>query len=70
MRNFKSASSELDLTGLQGPPRLPLPAAVPGFPRYTVTGNSSTGWFNLTITAARLEDEGEFECQVNYCNNG
>ena len=37
---------------------------LPGFPRYSVLGSDESGVFNLQITAASLEDEAVYECQV------
>ncbi|KAG8193661.1 hypothetical protein JTE90_024024 [Oedothorax gibbosus] len=39
-------------------------AQIPGFPRYSIIGNSSIGIFDLQILNASLEDEADFECQV------
>lgn len=35
-----------------------------GFPRYSVVGTRAHGEFNLRISNASLEDDGEFQCQV------
>jgi hypothetical protein len=37
---------------------------LPGFPRYSVVGTDESGVFNLQILNATLEDEAEYECQV------
>jgi len=37
---------------------------IPGFPRYTMFGDSRHGVFNLRISNASLDDEAEFQCQV------
>ncbi|XP_051901328.1 nephrin [Pristis pectinata] len=37
---------------------------LPGFPRYSMTGDRSTGVFNLQITRVGLSDEGRYLCQV------
>ena len=38
---------------------------VPGFPRYSIFGDEKDGVHNLRIENARLEDDGEFQCQVS-----
>ncbi|KAF8777665.1 Nephrin like protein [Argiope bruennichi] len=37
---------------------------IPGFPRYSLIGNLSTGIYDLKIINATLEDDEDFECQV------
>ncbi|KAF4524058.1 hypothetical protein B566_EDAN007783 [Ephemera danica] len=37
---------------------------IPGFPRYTMLGDRSSGVYNLKIANATLEDDAEFQCQV------
>ena len=37
---------------------------ITGFPRYSVVGDHSQGVFDLQITDAHMEDEGNYECQV------
>ncbi|XP_041038539.1 nephrin-like, partial [Carcharodon carcharias] len=38
--------------------------SLPGFPRYSVIGNSLAGVFNLQIDNVQLEDDASFQCQV------
>ncbi|KYO34600.1 nephrin [Alligator mississippiensis] len=44
---------------LLGPSR-----GLPGFPRYSLTGDASKGELHLRIVGARLEDDGRYECQA------
>ncbi|XP_078392327.1 nephrin [Cetorhinus maximus] len=37
---------------------------LPGFPRYSVTGNSLAGVFNLQIDNVQLGDDASYQCQV------
>lgn len=37
---------------------------IPGFPRYSVVGDSAHGTYNLKISNASLEDDAEYQCQV------
>lgn len=37
--------------------------SIPGYPRYTMTGSAREGVHNLRIEGARLEDDGDFQCQ-------
>ncbi|RZF33582.1 hypothetical protein LSTR_LSTR015989, partial [Laodelphax striatellus] len=37
---------------------------IPGYPRYSMTGDSSNGVYNLRVVNASLEDDAEFQCQV------
>lgn len=37
---------------------------IPGFPRYSVVGDSAHGIYNLKISNASLEDDAEYQCQV------
>ncbi|KAG8302041.1 hypothetical protein J6590_038779 [Homalodisca vitripennis] len=39
-------------------------SVIPGFPRYSVIGDSKNGVFNLRVVNASLEDDAEFQCQV------
>nr|CAD7460983.1 unnamed protein product [Timema tahoe] len=39
-------------------------AVIPGFPRYSVIGDSRSGVYNLRISNATLDDDAEFQCQV------
>lgn len=39
---------------------------IPGFPRYSMVGDANLGIHNLRIVDAKNEDNGEFQCQVNY----
>jgi hypothetical protein len=39
-------------------------AVIPGFPRYSVVGDSRTGVYNLKILNASLDDDAEYQCQV------
>lgn len=43
-------------------------AVIPGFPRYSVIGDSKNGVFNLRVVNATLEDDAEFQCQVGPAN--
>ncbi|KRX94450.1 Nephrin, partial [Trichinella pseudospiralis] len=36
-----------------------------GYDRYRIVGSRSSGEYNLEISQAKLEDDGEFECQVS-----
>ncbi|KAM8825896.1 nephrin [Synchiropus picturatus] len=38
--------------------------ALPGFPRYSMTGNPKRGQFHLRIDDAQFEDEASYECQA------
>ncbi|XP_076332290.1 nephrin-like isoform X2 [Tachypleus tridentatus] len=38
--------------------------AIPGYVRYSMAGNPDEGVHNLHIKNARLEDDGEYQCQV------
>ena len=38
--------------------------SIPGYSRYSMTGNARDGVHNLRIEKARLEDDGEYQCQV------
>lgn len=38
--------------------------SIPGYPRYTMIGDSSQGIHNLRIENASLEDDAEYQCQV------
>lgn len=38
---------------------------IPGFPRYFMEGSGVDGVHDLRIENAQLEDDGEFQCQVN-----
>ncbi|GFS44577.1 nephrin [Nephila pilipes] len=38
--------------------------SIPGFPRYTLVGNSTVGEYDLKIINATLDDDDDFECQV------
>ncbi|XP_067126819.1 nephrin-like isoform X3 [Centruroides vittatus] len=38
---------------------------IPGYPRYTMVTDEKHGIYNLLIRDVRLDDEGEFQCQVN-----
>ncbi|KAM9782500.1 nephrin [Neosynchiropus ocellatus] len=38
--------------------------ALPGFPRYSMTGNPKRGQFHLRIDNAQFEDEASYECQA------
>uniref|UniRef100_A0A8C4T5C1 NPHS1 adhesion molecule, nephrin n=1 Tax=Erpetoichthys calabaricus TaxID=27687 RepID=A0A8C4T5C1_ERPCA len=44
---------------LLGPDR-----SMPGFPRYSMTGESNKGEFHLKIEHSKLEDDAPYECQV------
>lgn len=37
---------------------------LPEFPRYTMTGSSSDGEFNLQIDNVQMSDDDEYQCQV------
>ncbi|MPC23789.1 Nephrin [Portunus trituberculatus] len=37
---------------------------VPGYPRYSYTGDASRGQHHLTISSVSLSDAGEYQCQV------
>lgn len=37
---------------------------IPGYPRYSVIGDSTSGIYNLRISNASLEDDAEYQCQV------
>jgi hypothetical protein len=39
-------------------------AVIPGFPRYSVVGDSRNGVYNLRILNASLGDDAEYQCQV------
>ncbi|KAJ8876031.1 hypothetical protein PR048_023939 [Dryococelus australis] len=39
-------------------------SVIPGFPRYSVLGDSRSGIYNLKVSNATLEDDAEFQCQV------
>lgn len=39
-------------------------AVIPGFPRYSVVGDSRNGVYNLRIVNASLSDDAEYQCQV------
>lgn len=39
-------------------------AVIPGFPRYSVVGDSRIGVYNLRIVNASLDDDAEYQCQV------
>ncbi|CAH0382334.1 unnamed protein product [Bemisia tabaci] len=39
-------------------------ARIPGYPRYSVVGNTSVGEFHLRISNASLDDDAQFQCQV------
>ncbi|GFG39572.1 hypothetical protein Cfor_01002, partial [Coptotermes formosanus] len=39
-------------------------AIIPGFPRYSVVGDSRNGVYNLRIVNASLDDDAEYQCQV------
>lgn len=43
-------------------------SVIPGFPRYSVIGDSKNGVFNLRVVNASLEDDAEFQCQVGPAN--
>lgn len=47
------------------PPLLGYDRNIPGFPRYSIFGDEKDGVHNLRIENARLEDDGEFQCQVS-----
>lgn len=38
--------------------------SIPGYPRYSMTGNPQDGVHNLKIDDARIEDDGEYQCQI------
>ncbi|XP_069796118.1 nephrin isoform X2 [Narcine bancroftii] len=37
---------------------------LPGFPRYSVTGDEAAGVFHLQVSGVRLSDEGWYQCQA------
>ena len=37
---------------------------IPGYPRYSMTGNAAEGIHNLRIDDARIEDDGDYQCQI------
>lgn len=38
--------------------------SIPGYPRYSVLGDSGQGIYNLRIVNVTLEDDAEYQCQV------
>ncbi|XP_049289037.1 nephrin-like isoform X2 [Anopheles funestus] len=38
--------------------------SIPGYPRYSVLGDSAQGIYNLRIVNVTLEDDAEYQCQV------
>uniref|UniRef100_A0A182JF46 Ig-like domain-containing protein n=1 Tax=Anopheles atroparvus TaxID=41427 RepID=A0A182JF46_ANOAO len=38
--------------------------SIPGYPRYSVLGDSSQGIYNLRIVNVTLDDDAEYQCQV------
>ena len=38
--------------------------SIPGYPRYSMVGDPRDGVHNLRIIDVRLEDDGEYQCQV------
>lgn len=45
-------------------PRTGFDRSIPGYPRYSMTGNPQEGVHNLKIEDARIEDDGEYQCQI------
>lgn len=43
---------------------------IPGFPRYSLEGDSAKGEFHLLIEACDLSDDAEYECQVGRSELG
>ncbi|GAB1291881.1 Nephrin [Apodemus speciosus] len=43
---------------------------MPGFPRYSLEGDSAKGEFHLLIEACDLSDDAEYECQVGRSESG
>ncbi|XP_076787840.1 nephrin isoform X1 [Arvicanthis niloticus] len=43
---------------------------IPGFPRYSLEGDSAKGEFHLLIEACDLSDDAEYECQVSRSELG
>ena len=41
-----------------------LDRSLPGYPRYMMIGSEPLGEYNLMISGAQLEDDGEYQCQV------
>jgi len=37
---------------------------IPGFPRYSVSGDRKLGIYNLHISNASITDDAEYQCQV------
>lgn len=38
--------------------------SIPGYPRYSMIGNPQDGVHNLRIEDARIEDDGDYQCQI------
>ncbi|XP_062894999.1 nephrin-like [Mobula hypostoma] len=43
---------------------------LPGFPRYSMSGDQAAGVFDLQVEKVRLVDEGSYHCQVGRSDSG
>jgi len=43
--------------------------SIPGYPRYKMIGNGNDGVHNLKIESVKIDDTGEFQCQVGPAHN-